>query len=81
MKVVLDIQDNKVDYILNWLKQFNFVKISVGKRAKAKTESKDLKSKAAQQNEMQKMLLKGPVMSDAQYLDFLEKRKHLSSWK
>ena len=81
MKVVLDIQDNKVDYILNWLKQFNFVKISIGKNAKAKAEAEELKNKAARQNKMQEMLLNGPVMTDAQYHDFLEKRKQSSSWK
>ena len=27
MKVVLDIKDNKADYILDWLKQYTYVKI------------------------------------------------------
>ena len=81
MKIVLDIQDNKADEILSWLKQFNFVKISLGKSVKSKIKANASIEANLSPNDMQKMLLKGPIMSDAQYQDYLEKRKHLRSWK
>ncbi len=42
MKVVLDIKDNKADFILDWLKQYTYVKIKPVKRPKEKLIS-DLK--------------------------------------
>ena len=38
-------------------------------------ESKDNKS------ELQKLLLEAPTMSDADYNEFLKKRKHFNQWK
>ena len=36
MKVVLDIKDNKAEFILDWLKQYAFVKVNPVKRPKEK---------------------------------------------
>jgi len=33
MKIVLDIQDSKAEFILNWLKQYSFVKIQSKKKS------------------------------------------------
>jgi hypothetical protein len=35
MKYILEIKDNKAEFILNWLKQFSFVKIKAVKEKKA----------------------------------------------
>jgi len=34
MKIVLDIKDSKAEYILDWLKQFTYVKITAEKKSK-----------------------------------------------
>jgi hypothetical protein len=93
VKIVLEIQDSKADFILKWLKQYAYVKINPGKKDKKdalKTEGNALdqskkintpKKRAPKPNKIQKLLLKGPVMTDSQYKDFLEKRKHFSAWK
>jgi hypothetical protein len=36
MKIILDIKENKADFILDWLKQYTFVKIKPVKRPKEK---------------------------------------------
>ena len=38
-------------------------------------------SPAEQLSDFQKLLLAGPVMSDAEYEAFLAKRKHFNAWK
>jgi len=39
MQVVIDIKDNKADFILDWLKQYSFVKIkSVSDKKAAKAQ-------------------------------------------
>jgi hypothetical protein len=35
MKYILEIKDNKAEFILNWLKQFSFVKIKAVNEKKA----------------------------------------------
>ena len=93
MKIVLDIQDSKADFILEWLKQYAYVKIKPEKKEKKdglKSEGnavdqpkkvKDPKKRTPKPNKVQQLLLKGPVMTESQYKDFLEKRKHFSAWK
>jgi hypothetical protein len=93
MKVVLDIQDSKADFILEWLKQYTYVKIKAEKKNKngiskgmepsieAVKKIKEPKKRTLNPNKVQQLLLKGPVMTDSEYKDFLDKRKHFSSWK
>jgi len=38
-------------------------------------------NKDADDEEFEQMILNGPVMSDEQYEEYLEGRKHLNTWK
>jgi hypothetical protein len=85
MKIELEILDSKVDFILDWLKQYSYVKIrSLKKEKKENAPITDIvvpKETGMKPNKMQELLLQGPVMTEKEYRDFLAKRKHFSTWK
>jgi len=50
-------------------------------RIKAELNDKAIRKRQLGKSEFQKFLLKGPVMSDAEYNQFKENRKKMNQWR
>lgn len=65
--------------VIKLIKQLPASKI---KQLKLNLDDKFINSKASKEiNNFQKFLLKGPIMSDKQYLEFKENRKLFNQWR
>ena len=68
MKVILDINDNKADFILDWLKQYTYVKIKPMKRSKEEL-LKDIKNALSEVELIESGQKEGKLLKD--FLDEL----------
>ncbi|MEP7169451.1 MAG: hypothetical protein ABI855_08800 [Bacteroidota bacterium] len=67
------------EQILNLIKQLPFSQVE--KLKNLLQEESIVKKKKKGKNDFQKFILSGPVMTDEQFQNFVEHRKHFSEWR
>ncbi len=70
--------DLNIDQLIQVLK-----KLPIEQKKRIKDELNDLETKKnlIEKSDFQKFLLKGPVMTDAEYKQFKENRKKMNQWR
>ncbi|MES2701339.1 MAG: hypothetical protein V4649_01815 [Bacteroidota bacterium] len=79
MKLVLDINDNKADSFITFIRSLDFVTIKGDESHGSQPTGNGKKPTGT--DEFRKLLLEGPVMGDEQYDNYKKPRARIEKWR